>query len=224
MFVKICGIKSFEIAEYAIEQGAQMIGMVVELPSSPRNLTIHEASKLNTKIKGRFSDKVSTVVVSKKNSVDDIENLTRELIGADFYQIHPENPSFFYNECKIKTKPDVLKKLVIPINKNMDSQIVDALLKDLVFAENYFIIDSSEGRNIPFDLRFVENILSKKSYRKIIVSGGINSSNLSVIKSIRGISGIDLSSGLEKEKGVKSKELIKDFFETARTLGLVSPK
>ena len=41
--VKICGIRSPELARTAIEAGADAIGVVIDVPDSPRNLSIDEA-------------------------------------------------------------------------------------------------------------------------------------------------------------------------------------
>ena len=44
--IKICGIKSVEIAEIAINAGAEVIGLIVEVPHSPRCLTVDEAETI----------------------------------------------------------------------------------------------------------------------------------------------------------------------------------
>jgi len=44
--IKICGITSIEIANVAIEAGADIIGLMINVPTSPRNLSIEKAQEI----------------------------------------------------------------------------------------------------------------------------------------------------------------------------------
>lgn len=221
MRVKICGIKSLEIAQYAVQQGACMIGLVVNVESSPRTLSIESAKALINQMKLTFTEVPTIVVVSRVKNFKEYEKLARSMNEADYFQIHAEKPALFYHECKLAENADLVSKLIVILNKEMDSRIMLSMLNDPAFQSNYFIIDSSEGQNKPFDLEFVTNIITRFPNKKIIVSGGINSKNVAKLKAIQSIYGIDLSSGVEKTKGEKSTELIKEFFEEIRSCGLI---
>jgi phosphoribosylanthranilate isomerase len=221
MIIKICGIKSFDIAQYAVQQGACMIGLVVNVEASPRNLSIEAAKNLIRQIMSLGTMKPKIVIVSKVKNLEEYEELALNIHDADYFQIHAQKPYLFYHECKNTENRSLISKLIIVLNKEMDSRILFSLLNDPVFDNNYFIIDSSEGQNTPFDLNFVINLIAKYPNKKILVSGGINSKNVVNLRAIRGIYGIDLSSGVEKTKGEKSMELIKEFFEEIRSCGLL---
>ncbi len=221
MIVKICGIKSLGIARYAYEQGASMIGLVVNVESSPRNLTIQAANTLIDQIKSTLSQNIAITIVSKVKSVKEYEALVDSITGADYYQIHTEKPYLFYHECNLTENSSLISKLILILNKSMDSRILISILNDPKYQDNIFIIDSSEGQNNPYDLDFVKTLIATSLNRKIMVSGGINSKNVVNLKAIQGIYGIDLSSGLEKIKGEKSIELMKEFFERIRSIGLI---
>ena len=44
--IKICGLRSAETARVAIEAGADAIGLVIEVPGSPRTLTVEKANAI----------------------------------------------------------------------------------------------------------------------------------------------------------------------------------
>jgi phosphoribosylanthranilate isomerase len=58
----------------------------------------------------------------------------------------------------------------------------------------------------PLDKNFMEFIS-----KKVIIAGGINKSNVKEIINFYKPYGIDVSSGVEKEKGVKDNNLIQEF-------------
>ena len=81
--VKICGITRNEDLTVAIEAGADAVGFVVGVPSSPRNLTLNKAEEIlrNTPI---F---VNAVAVTVPKNLDQLMNI-HEKLRPDALQIH----------------------------------------------------------------------------------------------------------------------------------------
>ena len=84
-----------------------------------------------------------------------------------------------------------------------------------------FLIDSGNsvkkgGTGIAFDWK----LIPKTDKEKIIVAGGINSSNVSDLLSIKhNIFGIDVNSGLESKEAIKDIEKIETFFKVLKKNG-----
>ena len=84
-----------------------------------------------------------------------------------------------------------------------------------------FLIDSGNsvqkgGTGIAFDWK----LIPKTEKEKIIVAGGINSSNVSDLLSKKhNIFGIDVNSGLESKEAIKDIEKIETFFKVLKKNG-----
>ncbi len=202
-YVKICGLKDIELVNLCAEYGASAVGFVYSVPASPRNLDKEEIIKLLKKI----GSNLNTVIVFKPSSIEDIEN-TMEDLKATLYQIHPE---FDLNEISSlsnqKKKKIILALKVSQSNKNYIIDIIN-LYSDQVFS---FLLDNSEGKGCLMDLELVSEIFKKTPQVKKILAGGINEYNVEdLVNSLKPF-GIDASSSLESERGVKSIKKIKTF-------------
>ena len=80
--VKICGITRKKDLASVIEAGADAVGFVIDVPSSPRNLTLDEARKM---IKNTIF--VKTVAVTVPNNLDKLKKI-HENLRPDILQIH----------------------------------------------------------------------------------------------------------------------------------------
>jgi phosphoribosylanthranilate isomerase len=92
---------------------------------------------------------------------------------------------------------------------------------DLYSSAHAFLIDSGNsglkgGTGIPFDWKLIPKIENDK----IIVAGGINSSNVSdLLSKNHNIFGIDVNSGLESKEAIKDIEKIETFFKVLKKNG-----
>ncbi|MFX1373983.1 MAG: hypothetical protein ACFFCE_19210, partial [Promethearchaeota archaeon] len=82
-YVKICGLKKPEEISLCAEKGANAVGFIYNVPSSPRNLKKTEINNLLNNI----SNEILTVVVSKPRSVDELKKIVND-IKVNYYQIH----------------------------------------------------------------------------------------------------------------------------------------
>ena len=102
-----------------------------------------------------------------------------------------------------------------------DMEYSGRLFKD---REHLYLLDSGSGNQYggtghPFDWQFVQP-LSRRF--PVIIAGGLTSDN--VVDAIGTIkpAGVDVSSGVEKNRGEKSAQMIKYFIETVRRYDAVS--
>jgi phosphoribosylanthranilate isomerase len=82
MTVKICGLKTVEALEVALESGADLTGFVF-FPPSPRNVSLAAAQRLGAQVKGR-AGKVALTVNANDETLFNIV----EALKPDMLQLH----------------------------------------------------------------------------------------------------------------------------------------
>ena len=97
-----------------------------------------------------------------------------------------------------------IKYLIKPYEEICDILILDAPSKEL-----------PGGNGKKFDWEILKNHKSKKKW---MLAGGLNINNITEAIYITKPPAIDISSGLEKDKGTKDPQLIKDFVFKCRNL------
>ena len=196
MRVKICGITNIKDALDAIEAGADALGFVF-YEKSPRYITPTDAKKIIEQLPP-FVQTVGLFVNVVAPQVDFVSNLS----GIDIAQIHFEADERFFKSLRTKflkvvraqTKEDLLKY-------SDEYRIVDA------FVEQY----GGEGKRL--NIEWFKDI----DCSKIILAGGLTALN---IKELKGLSfySLDVSSGVELHKGIKSKEKMFEFVKSINEL------
>jgi len=204
-YVKICGLKQYDHVQLCVDNGASAVGFIYNVPSSPRNLTSTEIKDLLSEI----GNKILTVVVFKPANILELVDVMND-IPASFVQIHImfdiKELSMLSNEYKSKII------LVVKVNNSNKQLVIDQIneFKGQFFA---FLIDNSEGRGNELDFELVKEVVKKTRGAKVIIAGGINVENVEKILYDLRPYGIDASSSLESEKGVKSPSRIKEFLD-----------
>lgn len=200
--VKICGITNLKDALMAIKYGADAIGFV--LAPSPRRISLSRAKKI-VKNLPPFITTVA-VVVNKKRS--DLNRIIKTGI-FNALQLHGEEKPEYCHYLKDKIK--VIKAFRIKDKKsfkNIYSYQVDAILLDTFTNQTY----GGTGKSFYWNL--LREIKNKKL--PIILSGGLNSNNVSsAIKKARPYA-VDISSGVEEYPGKKNQNLVKKFISNVR--------
>ncbi len=194
MRTKICGITSYEDAMIAIDAGADALGFVF-YEQSPRFVTIAQAKSIISKLPP-FIEKVALFVNKDPKSIDSICSET----GATLAQLHFEASNAL---CQALTTPYIkvirAKSQADILNKTDEYTLIDA------YCEAY----GGVGKRI--NLEWFEGI----DCSKIILAGGLNSSNVSSLKKY-GFYGVDVSSGVELSHGKKDATKVKEFIRNAQ--------
>lgn len=200
-YIKICGLKQYEHVLLCIECGADAVGFIYNIPESPRNLQNMELKVLLEKIK----NKISTVIVLKPSSVHELEEIINDF-DASYFQIHV---NFDVIELE-KLSKDHKKKVILALKVNQaNKDSVIKLINNFHHQFFAFLIDNSEGRGKDLDLELVKEILKRNSETNLIVAGGISIENVEEIINDLKPYGIDISSSLESDEGVKDPDRIK---------------
>jgi len=188
--VKICGIRTVEAAQAAIEAGADYLGFNF-VPSSRRFIESRQALEIINKVKG----KVKIVGVFQNAEITMVNQLVKQL-DLDFVQLHgQENPEYIRH---------IQSKLIKVINsfKEIDSYTVDYFLLDRV--------KQGEGEMVNVE----EAILIVSKYR-IFLAGGLTPENVTgAVRKIQPF-GVDVARGIETN-GKQDIEKIKAFIRNAK--------
>ncbi len=175
---------------------------------SPRNISIENANKL-LKISEKLNINGVGVFVNKE--IDKLKEII-EHTNLKYVQLHGSE-----DELYIKN----IKKLGVRIIKSISISIKDDLnkIKDYKSAD-YFLFDYKPKKNdLPggnsksFDWKILKSLKTDKPW---FLSGGVNINNIQQILTDINPYGIDLSSGVEKELGIKDNHIINNFIRKVK--------
>lgn len=203
--VKICGLKTAEAIDLAVELGATHTGFIF-FEKSPRNIEPDDAGRLAERIRG----KAKIVAVT----VDADSDLLDEIISAlspDILQLHGnESPE------RVLTIKAVYG---LPVIKAFSIRDADDLKKidPYIGIADRFLFDAKPpkgsdlpgGNGVSFDWRLLETLDGSVDY---MLSGGLNAENVGEALALTGARAVDISSGVESAPGVKDLKRMREFF------------
>jgi indole-3-glycerol phosphate synthase len=206
-FVKICGIKLRTMDEKIIHKLQNLVGhppisavgVVVDVPKSPRSLSIIEAREIFDNIPVT----IKKTLVTKDKSLEELMVMITRL-NPDLIQYHGHNQTEILNALS----SDLLAKCIVPICVERYN-LREAYIKIRQLPEHIFsiLLDSSEGQGKSIDPTAAKNIIEMFPDRRFILAGGIGAHNIGEI--ITGLHpfGVDASSALEVD-GMKDSAKI----------------
>ena len=176
--------------------------------NSPRNISFKKAKTLMAST----PEFLTPIAVLVDPSLEFIKELVN--IGIRDIQLHGVETVAFCKKIKKEFKANVYK--AINLKKNEDLQLANKyrLVADWVLFD-YKDEKSLGGTGKSFDWEILRDKNLKYNW---ILSGGLDYNNVNNAIKITGAYAIDISSGVEKEKGVKSSELIKNFCNVVKNI------
>ena len=200
--VKICGITNTRDASAAVAFGADALGFVF-FKGSPRYVTPGHAAEI---ISG-LPPFIATVGVFVNEEPVEVERVVREA-GLSVVQFHGEEPPE-----KCATSARAVKAIRVRDLHDLDS------LKDYIVSA--YLLDSfspnargGTGRVFDWDVA-----KEARQFGRIILAGGLTSENVAMaISKVRPYA-VDVSSGVELEKGIKDHEKLRAFILSAKRGG-----
>ena len=204
MIIKICGIQNQDTLMCCENNSINFFGMIF-YPKSPRNITIENANKLN-----RISEKlnINGVGVFVNEEINELKEIIK-YVNLKYVQLHGSEDELYIKK---------LKEFGVKIIKSISVSNADDLKKINNYqTADYFLFDYKPKKNeLPggnsksFDWNILKSLKTDKPW---FLSGGINLDNIQQILVDINPCGVDLSSGVEKELGIKDNRIINNFIE-----------
>jgi len=215
--VKICGLRTPDAVDAAIEAGADMIGLVFH-PKSPRFVGPHDAALLVERMRGR-AESVALIV---DPSPEQAAELART-VKPDWLQLHGHEAPGMVEAIRAATGCRILKAVGVAGVADVPRIAPYGLVADGVLIDAKAPADAAYpgGHGRPFDWNILAALAPTLPF---MLSGGLNPDNVAdAIRSVRGLgvtlSGVDVSSGVESAPGIKDIARIRAFVAAARAVG-----
>ena len=212
--VKICGITREEDLAFAVAAGADAVGFLVGVPSSPRNLTIEMAEILLRQVPVF----VDSVVVTAPQSIDGLTRICEKLKPTAI-QIHGKE-SFGASELRERIKDARLIKTVYVTKDVLNETVIEELKAfDAVLLDS-FIKGQYGGTGRVHDWNLSRQIREAVAPLPLILAGGLKPENVKeAVQTVQPYA-VDVASGVELRPAIKDHEKVRAFVENAKEIKL----
>ena len=189
VWVKICGLTTEEGVSAAVHAGADAIGFV--FAPSKRRVDAHEGRRLAS-LAPRTIKRVAVMLHPSQAELDEV----CELFVPDVLQTDAED--------LLTLKVPRLLELMPVIRNGANDETLPA---------RFLFEGAVSGTGTTADWSQAASLATKK---QLVLAGGLNASNVkAAIDSVRPF-GVDVSSGVERERGIKSEEKIAALLRNVR--------
>ncbi|WNZ13739.1 phosphoribosylanthranilate isomerase [Streptomyces sp. 11x1] len=197
LFIKICGLRTEQDVDTAVEAGADAIGFVFS--ASPRRVDAATAARLGH----RVPEHVLTVGVFRQEPLDDVRSLAAES-GIRAIQLHGPDDRAYYDELAADDRTLIRA-----------AAFGDAVPSCGEFGEDMLLLDAPvPGSGIAWDWASTPLAASGDKW---LLAGGLTPENVRDAVAATDPWGVDVSSGVEQRRGVKDPALIREFIKVARS-------
>jgi phosphoribosylanthranilate isomerase len=208
--VKICGINDSLAFDTAVEAGADWVGFVF-FPGSPRYITPATAAGLSGRITGgplRVGLFVEPSDVSITAALD--------TVPLDILQIYGREGDL----CAMRDRFGLPIWRPVGVASSADLP-VDSPGTDMLLLEAKPPVEATRpgGNATSFDWTLLRDWAAPKPW---ILAGGLTPDNVAAAISQTGAGAVDVSSGVERAKGVKDPALIRAFIVAAKGTNAVT--
>jgi phosphoribosylanthranilate isomerase len=212
--VKICGITREEDLAFAVAAGADAVGFLVGVPSSPRNLTLEKAKTLLQQV----PIFVDNVVVTAPQSIDELAEICEKL-KPKAIQIHGKK-TFDASEIREKIKNvHLIKTIYVTKDALNEKAIEDLKTFDAVLLDS-FTKGQYGGTGKVHDWTLSRQIREAIESIPVILAGGLKPENVKeAILTVQPYA-VDVASGVELYPAVKDHKKIRAFVENAKEIKL----
>ena len=205
--VKICGIRDVQTAIATAEAGADFIGLVFHF-SSKRNVDKEKAREIVSAMKQKKTEAIGVFVEQNAEEIAEICRYT----GINIAQLNGDNA-----RNATSALPDNIRKIFV-VNVGYDGVMTEvkklnAQHPTLDWRRDYLLFDGvNSGSGQAFNL---DGFKPDRSFR-FFLSGGLTPEHVCKTIAAAAPFAVDVSSGVEREKGVKDTEIVKKFINSVK--------
>ncbi len=205
-WIKICGTTSIADALAAVQAGADAVGFI--FAASPRRVTAQKAQEIIREL----PPKVERIGVFMDAPADEVAKTVSE-VDLTGIQLHGE-----------ESAPEIYGQL--PRDRRSFMRIIKTILVRDGFAQkfesmksadsviNAWLFDSGSGSGVTFDWKVAREKLGMTE--RFIIAGGLTPENVGQAMAEFSPWGVDVVSGVERERGQKDHEKLKAFVAAVR--------
>ncbi len=213
MKIKICGQTRLEDIRYSFERGADLCGVVIDVPSSPRSVSIGNAEPLFKEFPGKI------VALTADADASFLKEIALKLKPAAIQLTAGEKPEEVKKLSSMLDIP-IWKSLHLPQKAEDRTRQADETLEQIdlytgagcsAFVLDTRVPDIYGGSGVKSDWDLAGEILSRTG-TDTFLAGGIDPQNVIEAAGLNPY-GIDLASGVEISPGEKSREKIDSLFK-----------
>ena len=200
MRIKICGITRPGDAEQALALGADTVGCVFHAASA-RHVTAEIAQDIQVAV----GDAGTLVGLFVDPTVDEVQAVL-DRVDLDVLQFHgQESPAF----CEQFQRP-YLKAVAMSADVDLS-----AVNKAYEAARGLLLDSAHEGQFGGTGQRFDWDWIDAGLEKRLMLAGGLNADNVGEAIRLVRPAAVDVSSGVEKDKGIKDSDRMRAFIEAA---------
>jgi phosphoribosylanthranilate isomerase len=216
--IKICGITNLDDARCAAEAGADFLGFVL-YPRSPRFIAPEQVAAITQAVRDEFGTSAPRCIGVFVNEPAERVATILDTAGLDLAQLHGDEPPGTvrslhpraFKAIRPRTAADAKAALVTyrsVIAALQDGDVtLPQLLVDAYHPQQY------GGTGVATDLVAVRPIAR---HARLLLAGGLTPETVaSAIEQVRPW-GVDVSSGVEAEKGIKDHAKVRTFIRAVR--------
>ena len=204
--VKICGLTDPDLVRHAAQAGADWIGFVFA-EASPRHVT--EAAAASLLMQVGSATPVALLVDPDDAQIDRIVTL-----GFPVLQLHGSETPERVAAIKAHTGAEIWKAVGIAgaddLVRAEAFTMADRLLID---AKPPRDADRTGGHGLPFDWNVLKGWQVRGPW---ILAGGLTPENVADAVRLTGAMAVDVSSGVERIRGLKDRRLVTAFIDAAK--------
>ena len=206
---KICGLSTPETLDAAVKFGAHFVGFVT-FPKSPRHISTGTMRAL-----GALVPKSVTRVGLFVDPDDALLDEKLATGALDLLQLHGSETPERVAAIKARTARPVMKVI-----KVLAAGDVERGIAAYASVADRLMFDAADGTLPGGNAKaFDWTILSgRKVPIPWMLAGGLTPANVAEAVRVTGARAVDVSSGVEATRGVKSNDLIRAFLETVKAL------
>jgi phosphoribosylanthranilate isomerase len=209
LLVKICGLRTQDTLDVALEAGADAVGFMF-FPPSPRHLGYEAARALGARVNGRAA-KVAISVDADDGTLTAIIDALR----PDALQLHGKEPPARVTAIKQRFGLPVMKAIAVEARADLAAVAAYAGIADRLLFDARAPQEATRpgGLGKAFDWRLLENLDPGVPF---MLSGGLDAGNVAEALRLTRAGGVDVSSGVERAPGEKDPDKIRAFVRAAR--------
>lgn len=202
-WIKICGLSTTESVLAAVDAGADAIG-VVFAPGSPRLVSPARARELREHVRAG----VELVGVFRDQDVATMLSIAAE-VGLDAVQLHGDEPASMFDAAR--------EHGFAPIRAlSAERYLAESPEAAAAFGDVRLLLDAPQpGAGEVLDVARLRERLPQSPW---VLAGGLRAENVATLVAQLRPAGVDVSSGVERARGEKDPDLIREFIATVRRI------